>query len=231
MAQRLAGKVAIVIGAGSIGPGWGNGKATAVLYAREGAKVFAVDIRSDAAEETKSIIEREGGECVSHSADVSKAQEVRTLVEQCMKNFRRIDVLHNNVGILMVGGPEDISEEVWDHHIAVNTKSVFLACKYSLPIMVGQGQGSIVNISSIASIRYTGYPSVAYNASKGAVNQRTQNIAVQYASKGVRANCVLPGLMNTPMIFDPLKTAYGPNGPEEMVRQRDKIVPMGKMGD
>jgi NAD(P)-dependent dehydrogenase (short-subunit alcohol dehydrogenase family) len=231
MSERLKDKVAIVTGAGSSGPGWGNGKAAAVLYAREGAQVFAVDIRPEAAEETTAIIEREGGQCVSYAADVSKAEEVRTLVERCMKTYGRIDVLHCNVGIVTVGGPEEISEEVWDLHIAVNTKSVFLACKYTLPIMVQQGKGAIVNISSIASIRYTGYPSVVYNASKGALNQLTQNIAVQYASKGVRANCVLPGLMNTPMIHQSLKDAYPVDGVEEMIHHRDKLVPLGKMGD
>jgi NAD(P)-dependent dehydrogenase (short-subunit alcohol dehydrogenase family) len=188
-------------------------------------------LRPDAVQETREIIEREGGECTSFVADVSKAAEVRDLVEQCVKTHGRIDVLHNNVGILAVGGPEEISEEIWDRLSAVNVKSMFLTCKYTLPVMVQQAAGAIVNISSIASIRYTGYPSVAYNATKGAVNQLTQNVAVQYASKGVRANCVLPGLMNTPMIQQPLKNAYGPGGTEEMIRRRDALVPMGKMGD
>jgi len=228
---RLTNKVAIVTGAGSSGPGWGNGKAAAVLFAREGAKVFAVDLRAEAVQETRKIIEQEGGKCVSHTADVSKSEEVQTLVEQCVEVYGRIDVLHNNVGILAVGGPEEISEEVWDRLIAVNLKSMFLTCKYALPFMVKQGHGTIVNISSIASIRYTGYPSVAYNATKGAVNQLTQNIAVQYASKGVRANCVLPGLMNTPMIQQPLQNTYGPGGVEEMIRRRDESVPMRRMGD
>jgi NAD(P)-dependent dehydrogenase (short-subunit alcohol dehydrogenase family) len=228
---RLKDKVAIVTGAGSGGPGWGNGKATAVLFAREGAKVFAVDLRPEAAEDTKEIIQQEGGECISRAGDVSKSGEVQALVRHCIENYGRIDILHNNVGILAVGGPEEISEEVWDRLIAVNLKSMFLTCKYVLPFMVKQRQGAIVNISSIASIRYTGYPSVAYNASKGAVNQLTQNIAVQYAPKGVRANCVLPGLMNTPMIQQPLKNTYGPGGVEEMIRRRDESVPMGKMGD
>jgi NAD(P)-dependent dehydrogenase (short-subunit alcohol dehydrogenase family) len=228
---RLKDKVAIVTGAGSSGPGWGNGKAAAVLFAREGAKVFAVDLRSEAVQETKKIVEQEGGECVSHTADVSKGEQVKALVDRCIEVYGRIDVLHNNVGILAVGGPEEISEEVWDRLTAVNLKSMFLTCKYALPCMVRQGHGAIVNISSIASIRYTGYPSVAYNATKGAVNQLTQNIAVQYASKGIRANCVLPGLMNTPMIQQPLKNTYGPGGAEEMVRRRDESVPMGKMGD
>lgn len=163
-------------------------------------------------------------------ADVSQAEDVKTLVNRCVEVFGRIDILHNNVGILEVGGPEETTEEVWDRLCAVNMKSMFLTCKYSLPVMVRQSQGAIVNISSIASIRYTGYASVAYNATKGAVNQLTQNIAVQYASKGVRANCVLPGLMNTPMIKEPLKNTYG-SGLEEMSRRRDALVPMGKMGD
>ena len=115
--------------------------------------------------------------------------------------------------------------------MAVNVKSVFLTCKYCLPIMVEQGAGSIVNISSIASLRYTGYPSCAYNASKGAVNQLTQNVAVQYADKGIRANCVLPGLMNTPMIQEPLKKTYSDGDIDKMIAIRDKQCPTGKMGN
>ena len=231
MGRRLTGKVALVTGAGSIGPGWGNGKATAVLFAREGAKVFAVDIRLDAAEETGRIIEGEGGECLSHHADVSKADEVKAMVQRCLDCYGRIDILHNNVGITEVGGPVEISEEGWDRVFAVNIKSMFLTCKYVLPIMERQGGGAIVNISSVASIRYLGYPSVSYNASKGAVNQITQHIAIQYAPKGIRANCVLPGLMYTPMVVKSLKGVYGPGGEEEMVRKRNAMIPMGKMGD
>jgi NAD(P)-dependent dehydrogenase (short-subunit alcohol dehydrogenase family) len=232
MAQRLSGKIAIVTGAGSSGPGWGNGKAISVLFAREGAKVFAVDVQPETVELTRSIIAAEGGECVSYSADVSQSTEVRDLVRRCVETYGHVDILLNNVGILAVGGPEEISEEVWDRHVNVNVKSMFLTCKYVLPIMQQQPRGgAIVNISSIASIRYTGYPSVAYNASKGAVNQLTQNIAVQYAAKGIRANCVLPGLMNTPMIREPLRNTYGPGGVDTMIRERDALVPLGKMGD
>lgn len=229
--KRLNDKIVIVTGAGSSGPGWGNGKATAVLFAREGAKVLAVDLRPSAVQETKAIIEQEGGECACFTADVSNCEQVKALIEHCVAAYGRIDVLHNNVGILAVGGPEELSEEVWDHLIVVNLKSMFLTCKYVLPIMAKQRHGAIVNISSIASIRYTGYPSVAYNATKGAVNQLTQNIAVQYASQGVRANCVLPGLMNTPMIQQPLKDTYGRGGVDEMIRRRNEMVPMGTMGD
>lgn len=231
MGDRLKDKVAIVTGAGSVGPGWGNGKAIAVLFARNGAKVFAVDTNLDAARETKGIIQGEGGECTIKKVDVTKSDEVKAMVEECFKTYGRIDILHNNVGIVEMGGPVELSEENWDKVIAVNLKSMFLTCKYCLPIMEKQGGGSIVNTSSIASIRYTGYPSASYNASKGAVNQLTQNIAMQYAEKGIRANCVLPGLMNTPMIVEPLKDAYGEGGLEEMIGIREQQCPMKRMGE
>ncbi len=230
MTDRLANKVAIVTGAGSIGPGWGNGKAVAALYAREGAKVVAVDINQEAAEETARIIEEEGGEVSVFKANVADAAQVSALVDHTIETFGRIDVLHNNVGIIEVGGPVEIDEDGWDRVIDVNVKSIFLTCKYALPHMEAQGRGAIVNVSSIASIRYTGYPSVSYNTSKGAINQLTQNIAVQYAPRQIRANCVLPGLMNTPMIHASVKGAYD-DDVEEMVRARDAICPMGHMGD
>jgi NAD(P)-dependent dehydrogenase (short-subunit alcohol dehydrogenase family) len=231
MGERLQGKVALVTGAGCIGPGWGNGKATAVLFAREGARVFAVDRNLEAARETEAILRGEGGEGTAYAADVSVAAEVQAMVAACLERYGRIDVLHNNVGILDVGGPVELSEEQWDRLFAVNVKSMFLTCKYVLPVMERQGKGAIVNVSSISSMRWVGYPSVSYSASKGAVNQLTRSIAVQYAARGVRANCVLPGAMNTPMIREPLKDIYGPGGVEEMIRRRDAMVPMGKMGD
>jgi NAD(P)-dependent dehydrogenase (short-subunit alcohol dehydrogenase family) len=231
MGERLKGRVALVTGAGSSGPGWGNGKATAVLFAREGATVFAVDRNLEAARETEAILRGEGGEGAAYTADVSVAAEVEAMVAACLERCGRIDVLHNNVGILEVGGPVELSEEQWDRLLAINLKSMFLTCKYVLPVMERQGKGAIVNISSVTSIRWVGYPAVAYSASKGAVNQLTQSIAVQYAARGIRANCILPGLMNTPMIREPLKDAYGPGGVEEMIRRRDAMVPMGKMGD
>lgn len=231
MCARLKDKVAVVTGAGSVGPGWGNGKATAVLYAREGARVFAVDINMNAAEETKSIIEKEGGQCTACQADVTKSDAVKALVDGSVARYGRIDILHNNVGIVEVGGPVEIPEENWDRVIDTNLKSMFLTCKYVLPHMVKQGSGAIVNISSIGAMRYIGYPSVSYNASKAAINQLTQNIAIQYADKGIRANCVLPGLMNTPMIYEPLKEFYSKGDIDEMIRIRDGICPMKKMGD
>jgi len=231
MGERLKNKVAIVTGAGSVGPGWGNGKAIAVLFSREGAKVFAVDINLAAAEETKAIIDQEGGHCTVHKADVTQSNEVKAMVERCIQINGRIDILLNNVGIVEVGGPVEISEENWDRVIDTNLKSMFLTCKYCIPYMEKQGGGAIVNVSSIASIRYTGYPSVSYNASKGAVNQLTQNVAIQYAEKRIRANCVLPGLMNTPMIIGPLKRTYADGDIEKMIAIRDQQCPMKKMGD
>jgi NAD(P)-dependent dehydrogenase (short-subunit alcohol dehydrogenase family) len=230
MAGRIQDRVAIVTGAGSSGPGWGNGKASAVLYAREGARVFAVDINPEAAEETRAIIAAEGGECTAHVADVADSAAVAGLVERCVARYGRIDVLHNNVGIVEVGGPVEISEASWDRLLDVNLKSMYLTCKYVLPIMEAHGRGAIVNVSSFGSVRYIGYPSASYAASKGAVNQLTQNIAVQYAPKGIRANCILPGLMNTPMIVKPLMDAYGEGGYEAMIRTRDAQCPMGRMG-
>ena len=231
MGERLRDKVAIVTGAGSAGPGWGNGKASAVLFAREGAKVIAVDINLDAAEETKTIIDGEGGECTVFQADVSQSSQVKAAVERCIEQYGRIDILHNNVGIVEVGGPVEISEENWDKVMNVNVKSMFLTCKYCIPYMIKQNGGAIVNISSIGAIRHIGYPSVSYCASKGAVNQLTQNIAIQYAEKGIRANCVLPGLMNTPMIVEPLKHSYARGDVEKMIKIRDALCPMKKMGD
>ncbi len=231
MADRLKGKVALVTGAGSIGPGWGNGKATAVLFAREGAKILAADINLKAAEETCAIIAKEGGVAVAHAADVSKSDQVKAMAEACMKRFGRIDVLHNNVGIVKVGGPVEQSEADWDRVVDVNLKSVFLTCKHVLPIMEKQGGGAIVNISSIASIRWLGVPYISYHATKAAINQLTQAVAMQYAKKGIRCNAVLPGLMNTPMVHAALPGFYSGGDVEKMVALRDAQCPTGKMGD
>ncbi len=231
MAERLKDRVALVIGAGSSGPGWGNGKAAAVLYAREGASVFCVDRHLAAAQETAGIIAEEGGTAMAHQADVAKSGEVAALAARCLDLYGRIDVLHNNVGILEVGGPVEASEESWDRVLSVNLKSMFLTCKHVLPTMVAQRKGAIVNIASIAAIRWLGVPYISYSASKGAVVPFTRSIALEYADKGIRANSVLPGLMNTPMIVEPLKDAYAGGDVERMLEIRDAQCPMGRMGD
>ncbi len=236
MAGRLEGRVALVTGAGSGGAGWGNGKAAAVVYAREGARVLCVDRRADAAEETASLIAAEGGVAIARAADVAESDDVAGCVEACLAQWGRLDILHNNVGIVVVGGPEELAEEDWDRVVRVNLKSMFLTCKHALPVFVRQFErdgrgGAIVNIASIAGIRYLGVPYIAYNTTKGAVIPFTQSVAIQYAKKGVRANCILPGLMNTPMIVEPLKEAYGGGDIDRMIAVRDAQCPTGKMGD
>jgi NAD(P)-dependent dehydrogenase (short-subunit alcohol dehydrogenase family) len=233
MAGRLDGKVALVVGAGSIGPGWGNGKATAVTFAREGAKVVCADLNRAAAEETVALIQGEGGEAVALAADASRASDVAALVEACLARYGRIDVLDNNVGIAEVGGVVELSEEAWDKVFAVNLKSCFLTMKHVIPVMERQGGGSIVNISSIASIRWTGVPYATYYATKSAMNHLTRTTAVQYAPKKIRVNAVLPGLMKTPMVEKSagLAQSYAAGDVEAMWRARDAQVPMGHMGD
>ena len=231
MGERLKDKVALVTGAGSSGPGWGNGKATAVLFAREGARVCVIDINRDAVEETAGIIRDEGGECLVDQVDVTDAEQVAAVVAKCMDHWGRVDILHNNVGILDVGGPVDASLESWERVVSVNLTSMFLTCKYVLPVMEAQGGGAIVNIASIAGIRYLGIPYVSYSATKGGVLQLTQSVALEYAEKGVRVNSILPGLMNTPMIVEPLKGVYADGDVEKMIEMRNEQVPMKTMGD
>ncbi len=230
MARAMEDKVVIVSGAGSVGEGWGNGKAAAVLYAREGARVLAVDRNLQAAQATRDVILSEGGQCQVLAADVVNKVDIQAMVAAALDHFGRIDVLHNNVGIAEVGGPVEADEESWHRVIAVNQTSIFLTCKYVLPVMEKQRKGAIVNISSLAALRWVGFPYAAYTASKAAILALTKNIAMQYAPLGIRANCVLPGLMDTPMIREPLKAAYGGNV-DDMRRQRDAQCPMGHMGD
>lgn len=231
MAGRLKEKVALVVGAGSIGPGWGNGKATAVAFAREGAKVLCVDINAAAAEETVAIIAQEGGDARAHRGDATVAADVAGMIDACRSAYGRIDVLENVVGIAHVGGVVEISEEDWDRVLAVNLKSAFLTMKHVIPAMEAQGGGSIINISSIAAIRYTGVPYATYYASKAALSHLTRTTAVQYAAKRIRINAILPGLMETPMVLKStgLADAYG--GADEIWKARARQVPMGIGGD
>jgi len=231
--QRLKGKTAMVVGAGSIGPGWGNGKATAATFAREGARVFCVDRNGAAAEETVKIITSEGGTAVAFTADVSRAADVEAMVAACLKTFERIDVLDNNVGIAEMGSVVEVTEAEWDRVFAVNLKSAFLSMKHVIPVMQRQGGGSIINISSIASIRHLGISYVTYATTKAAMNQMTRTTAVQYAPDHIRVNAILPGLMKTPMVEHSagLAASYAKGDVEAMWRARDPQVPMGHMGD
>jgi NAD(P)-dependent dehydrogenase (short-subunit alcohol dehydrogenase family) len=231
---RLEGKVAVVIGAGSIGPGWGNGKAAAVLFAREGARVLCADIDEGAARETAQIIAGEGGQAEAIQADASRSADVERVMASCVERFGRLDVLDNNVGIAEVGDVVELSEQSWEKIIAVNLTSCFLAMKHAIPIMERQGGGSIVNISSVASIRHSGVSYAGYYTTKAAMNHLTATTAVDYAARHIRVNAVLPGLMKTPMVaaaVEGLAASYGADDVEEMWRVRDAQVPMGHMGD
>jgi NAD(P)-dependent dehydrogenase (short-subunit alcohol dehydrogenase family) len=230
MADRLSGRVAIVIGAGSSAPGWGIGKATAVLYAREGASVFACDLSSAAAAETVSLIRAEGGVAEAFVADVADGTQVESLVAACIDRFGSVDVLQNSVGVIALGGAEELAAGEWDRAHAINLRSFFLTIKQVLPHMVRQGRGAIVNVSSIGSVRWTGIPYLAYATSKAAVNQLTQSVALEYAARGIRCNAVLPGLMDTPLVETGLAAVYG--GDVAAARaERDARCPTGKMGD
>ncbi|MGA5691472.1 SDR family NAD(P)-dependent oxidoreductase [Cytobacillus pseudoceanisediminis] len=228
MTNRLKNKVAIVFGAGSAGEGWGNGKAAAVAYAREGAKVMVVDLHPKAAEQTCQIILNEKGVCSYRSADVTKSIEVQEIITDTIMEFGQIDILHNNVGLAQMGEVVDIAEEDWDKTININLKSVYLTMKFVLPHMMERKTGSIINISSLASIRFTGYPYPAYSAAKAAVNHLTSVTALEYASHGIRVNAILPGLIDTPLIYKDIAGQY--NSVEEMVAARNASCPMGRMG-
>jgi NAD(P)-dependent dehydrogenase (short-subunit alcohol dehydrogenase family) len=228
MADRLKGKIAIVFGAGSSGPGWGNGKAAAVAYAREGASVACVDLNEAAAAETAAIIVGEGGQALALAADVTSLPSVELCVAAAVAHFGRLDILHNNVGVTHMGGPVELSEEQFKASLDLNIGPVYRTAKAVIPHLLAGGGGAIVNISSLAAIRWTGYPYFAYYATKAAVNQATVALAMQYARQGIRANCIMPGLIDTPLIYRQISGQYA--SVEEMVAARDAQVPMGKMG-
>jgi NAD(P)-dependent dehydrogenase (short-subunit alcohol dehydrogenase family) len=228
--SRLEGKVAIVIGAGQTpGETIGNGRATALLFAREGARVLLVDRRIDSARETQEMIKAEGGESLAFEADVTSEENCREIADACVAEFGRIDVLQNNVGIGGGdAGPTHLTVEAWDQIMDTNLKSVFLTCKHVLPVMREQQSGCITNISSVAAVCSVGI--VAYKTSKAGVNAYTHALAAGNARHGIRVNAIMPGLMNTPMAIEGISQARGVDR-EELSRQRDAQVPLGnKMG-
>ena len=230
--MRLERKVAIIVGAGQR-PGMtiGNGRATAVLFAREGARVLAIDRNLDSAEETVALIKKDGGEACALAADVSEETSLQAAVAACLERWERIDVLHYNVGVSIALGDAqvtDITTEAFDRIVAVNLRGMVMACKYTLPVMRKQMGGVIINISSMAA--WSSYPLVAYNTTKAAVIALTQQIAIQNAKYGIRANVILPGLMDTPMAVDTRVEMTG-RSREEIVAERNAKVPLrGKMG-
>lgn len=229
---RLQGKVAIISGAGSIGPGWGNGKAIAMLFAREGARVVAVDRNLGAAEETRKLIEEEGGSCVVCRADVTREADVQAMAAYAVDVFDRIDVLVNNVGIGEKGGPVETSLESWHRVMDVNLTSAFLTCKHVIPHLQRLGGGAIVNISSVASIRWGGAAYVSYAASKAGMNQLTRVVAMQHAADKIRCNVVLPGMIATPFAMQaPSVVAMAGAGADLSKPVPSDLVPMGRLGD
>jgi NAD(P)-dependent dehydrogenase (short-subunit alcohol dehydrogenase family) len=228
MNKRFQDKVVAVFGAGSSGDGWSNGKAAAVLYARAGARVFAIDIRAEAAAETDKVIRGEGGICEAAQADVRNSQDIKRTVEDIVGKWGRIDVLHNNVGITQMDDPVSGSEDDWHRVMDVNLTSVFLTCKHVLPQMMTQKSGAIINISSTASVQINPNPYFSYYASKSGVNHLTRALAVHYAPYGIRANAVLPGVMDTPLIYQQIAGQF--RNTEEMIRSRNAASPMGHMG-
>jgi NAD(P)-dependent dehydrogenase (short-subunit alcohol dehydrogenase family) len=227
----LTGKVAIVTGAGSVGPGWGNGKATAALLARRGARVFAIDVVPEAVGDTASIIAGEGGTCTAHVCDMLDAAAVEAAIGACLAAHGRIDILVNNVGGSAPGGPVDMPEEVWDRQIDFNLKTAFLGCKYAIPAMEAAGGGAIVNISSVAALRMSaGRPHSAYSASKAGIIAFSKSVAMAHARRGIRCNTVIPGLMHTPLVEHRLVRQLGANDAEALIARRHASVPVGHMG-
>ena len=231
MTGRLQDKVAIITGAGSVGPGWGNGRATAVRFAEEGAKIFAIDRNLDSLEETVARVKAAGGEIETHHCNVTDSASVARAAAACLARFGRIDVLVNNVGGSAAGGPVEMSEEVWDAQVDSNLKSGFLTCKHVLPIMEQQKSGAVVNIASTSGLRFTGAVQVGYAATKAGVIQLTRVVAVQYAPKGIRLNTVIPGQLHTPMVEARLAKQRAGGDIESLLRQRRGRIPQGFMGD
>ena len=231
MADRLKGKIAVVVGAGQTpGETIGNGRATAILFAREGASVLLVDRDLASAEDTKRMIDDEGGIARCHRADITREEEAKSIADAAVDAFGRVDVLHNNVGIgAGDGGATSLDEETWDRIFDVNLKGMWLTCKHVLPIMRAQQSGAIINISSVASL--ASYPLVAYKVTKAAVNALTHQLATGNARFGIRANAILPGLMNTPMAIEGNLAARKSVTREQVIAERDRMVPLGrKMG-
>ena len=228
---RLAGKVALITGAGSVGPGWGNGRAIAVRFAQEGASIFGVDRDMERMAETARLVTEAGGTFVVASCDVTSSAEIAAVVTRCMAELGRIDILVNNVGGSAKGGPVEMSEEVWDAQIDHNLKSVFLSCKHVLPHMVTQGSGAIVNIASTSGLRWTGAAQIAYAATKAGVIQFSRVLAVQYAKQGIRVNTVVPGQLHTPMVEVRLAGQRAGGDVEALLKQRQSRIPLPFMGD
>lgn len=231
MSNRLEKKTAIVVGAGQTpGETVGNGRAIALLFAREGAQVMLVDRRFESAQETQSIIEKEGGVSFAHRADITHTEDCDKIPDACLDAYGKIDILVNVVGVGgEAGGRMQLTEQQWDTIQKINIRAMMVLCKSVLPVMEKQENGSVITISSAAAVCDTNM--LAYKVSKAGVNALTQYIAMRYAKKGIRANTIMPGLMNTPMAIEGISARLGISR-EELIDQRNSRVPLkGGMGD
>ena len=235
----LTGKVAFVAGAGSVGEGWGNGKATAVLMARQGATVYGVDVNPRALQDTRAAMPQAGRDnWTGRACDLTRGEEVQAAVQDCLRRYGRIDILVNNVSGSVPGDPVSMSEEAWDAQMALNLKTAFLGCKHVLPVMErqfaehGKG-GAIVNLSSIGcmSFQVEGRVSAAYAASKAGILAFSRSTAIAYVRKGIRVNTVVPGTMHTPLVEHRLVKQLGAQDAQSLIARRHASVPMGRMGD
>lgn len=225
-AGRVEGKAAIVTGAGSTpGPGIGTGKATAVVLAREGASVLLVDLHPERAEQTRQMIEDEGGKAEVFAADVTKDADCAAMVRAALDAFGTVDILVNNIGLASLGTVVDTSEQAWDRAFDINLRTAFLACKHTVPVMAEKGAGSIVNVSSISALRGDG--TVAYSAAKGGLIAMTVDMAYSHGRQGIRVNAVAPGHITTPMVLS--VSAPGPRA-EFMNAMRSEAGLLGTPG-
>ncbi|MGF6814740.1 NAD(P)-dependent dehydrogenase (short-subunit alcohol dehydrogenase family) [Paraburkholderia atlantica] len=236
---NLHGKVAFVAGAGSVAEGWGNGRATAVLMARQGAKVFGVDYSAEALSGTTAAMEQEAGaDWTGWLANMTSTEEVERAVAECLSRYGRIDILVNNVGGSAPGTPVSMSVDEWDGQLDRNLKTAFLGCKHVLPVMerqfAAEGRGgAIVNVSSIASMSFQvdGRVHVAYAASKAGLETLSRATAIAYVKKGIRVNSVVVGMMHTPLVAHRLTQQLGTANAEDLAAKRNALIPMGRMGD
>ena len=228
---RLEGKVAIVTGAGSVGPGWGNGRAMTVRFAEEGARVFAVDRDLAAMDETLARAREVSGDVTPYACDVTDSAAIAKLVAACLERYGAIDVLVNNVGGPTRGGPIELTEEQWRQQLEINLTSVFLMCRQVMPVMEARGGGSIINIASTSGIRWTGSPAIGYAAAKAGVIQFGRVAAVEYAAKNIRLNSVVPGQLHTPLVDANLARAQSGGDIEALLKRRQARIPLPFMGD
>lgn len=227
MAGRLQDKVAVILGAGSSAPGMGIGRTNALRFAEEGARLLLVDRDAASLEETRRMIAALGASCATAQADAASFEDQQRIMADCVERFGRLDIVQNNVGRGGGGGPLDISPEQWQATIALNLNAAFYACKAALPIMLKQGSGVFVHIGSVAGLRYSGTSALAYQTAKAGLIALSRGVALEFAGRGIRSNCVLPGHVDTPEITSRLARRFGADRVDELMALRSRVSPQG----